>query len=101
MINVSDAVSLERVDDQWVALVGARGEVHRLSGQAAAVIDAVIARQPIPVGHDDAVAALVASGVIVAPNGWSRRRVMGAGAAAAAAGIATLALPKAVAAASI
>ena len=99
-MNINSDMTINRVGDQWLVLSERDGVVHVLSGAAATVIDCVSSGQPIPAGCDDAVAALVAIGILTPTTRWSRRRILATAATAAAVGIATAALPTAVAAAS-
>ncbi len=93
-------ISCEQIGDQWVVVSHVDGTAHHLLGDAATVIDYVIAGRPLPAGYDDTVNALVHAGILTVDSGWSRRQVLTTGAAAAAGGISSVALPAAALAAS-
>ncbi len=101
MVRLRPGVSCERVGDSWLVLSDRDGVVHNLTGPAATVIDCVTTGQPVPPECDDAVASLVDTGILTAPTGWSRRKVLAAGGAAAAVGMVTLTLPTAAMAGSV
>lgn len=74
------------------------GVVHRLEGDHLVAARAVVSGAPVPDGVASAVDDLVDAGVLDAPGGWSRRKML---TAVAVAGIATFALPRAAAAQSV
>lgn len=99
-MKINRDVTINRVGEQWLALDDRDGVVHVLSDAAATAIDCVIGDRPIPTACDDAVAALVDTGILTPNSRWSRRKILSTAATAAAVGITTAALPTAVAAAS-
>jgi hypothetical protein len=101
MVRLRQGISCERVGDSWLVLCDRDGVVHSLTGSAATVIDCVTTGQPVPSDCDDAVATLVDAGILTPDTGWSRRKVLAAGGAAAAIGMVTLTLPTAAMAASV
>ena len=101
MVQLRQGVSCEQVGDSWLVLSDRDGVVHNLTGPAATVIDCVTTGQPIPPDCDDAVATLIDAGILTPDAGWSRRKVLAAGGAAAAIGMVTLTLPTAAMAASV
>ena len=74
------------------------GVVHRLEGDHLVAARAVVAGAPVPDEVAPALDDLVDAGVLDAPGGWSRRKML---TAVAVAGIATFALPRAAAAQSV
>ena len=124
-MRINSVMVSERVGEDWLVLDPGTSQVHQLSGLNAEVFSAVIAGNEVPVGCEDVVAALLTANILMVdgpPNslsllndtataeapGMSRRRLIGTGALAAgavtlaaSAGIHTLVLPTAAAAASL
>ena len=97
--SLATGVVIERVGDDLVALIP-DADVVTLTGQAADVVGRVLAGEDVD-PSDEAVVALVDAGVLTAPAGLTRRKVMQLGAVATGVGVATLALPSVAAAASV
>ena len=97
--SLATGVVIERVGDDLVALIP-EAKVVTLTGQAADVVGRVMAGEDVEPSNE-AVVALVDAGVLTAPAGLTRRKVMQLGAVATGVGVATLALPSVAAAASI
>ena len=88
-------VSAEKVGEHWLVVSHRDNTAHHLSGPAAAVIDCVINRRPLPQGHDNTVTALINLGILEPTPGWSRRQVITTAAAATIIGVTTIGLPSA------
>lgn len=105
--SVRDGVTVEQVGSQWLVLGGHAGVVHELSGDAAVVMACVMAHHEIPDDLAGVASGLADAGILVdrwrvqsAPV-WSRRKALGVGSVVGVAGVTTLVLPVAVAAASV
>ncbi|HET8931129.1 MAG TPA: hypothetical protein VFN21_10770 [Acidimicrobiales bacterium] len=97
---VDDRLHVEALGSDWLVLVPGQHEVLHLEGAGAEAF--VLARQGVdlvPAHLQTAMAGLVELGVVTT-DAWSRRRVLQLGGAAAAAGVAMVALPSVAAAAS-
>lgn len=91
---------VEPVDGGYLVLVPGRDDVVHLTGHEAEAFELARAgTDTVPDHLAEAMAGLVTLGVVVTSD-WSRRKVLQLGGAAAAAGIVTIALPMANAAAS-
>lgn len=91
---------VETIDATHLVLVPGRDEVHQLTGpDAEAFALARAGTDTVPERLGPAMAGLVELGVVTSDS-WSRRTVLRLGGAAAAAGVATIALPGIAAAAS-
>lgn len=99
-LSLARGVVAEQVGPQWLVLGAPHGVVHRLDGPASRVMDAVMASEAIPHGHDEVIAGLITAGILTADPAFSRRHVLAAGTALTGIGIASVLLPTAAAAAS-
>jgi hypothetical protein len=91
-----------RVGDELLILDTSRTVVHRLGGEHAAAAEFVLEHPGtrVPLELADAVTELHARGILSDPTQFTRRRVIAATAVVTAAGMASVALPSAAAAAS-
>ncbi|MCB0916565.1 MAG: hypothetical protein KDC23_12830, partial [Actinobacteria bacterium] len=96
-VQLRDGLRIEDLGDGTVVLDAAGAQVHRVQGDAAAVV-ALLAASPgapveVPEGLRSGLDDLIEAGLVDAPEGWSRRKAMAvAGATWAAATVATFAL---------
>lgn len=88
----------EQIEDEIVVLDASGGTVHSLDGEAAEALRLVLADESVPERLEDAVDGLRDAGIVEQPAGWSRRKALlagGVGAATAATGFFSMALPAA------
>lgn len=96
---LSPGVIVEHVGEELLVVVPGQTDVVRLTGGVAKVLEDIRAGKPVDLS-DAAVSDLLKLGIVSTP-GLSRRGLIKAGAIGAGAGVAVLAMPSAVAAASL